>query len=161
MQRIVPFGVTVDPSGTQPVLLLKTTDADRFLPLSIGHGEAIAILSELDGRASPRPMTHDLMVRMLADLDAEITRVTVTEVRDRVFHALLTVRRGDTEREFDSRPSDALALAVRVGAPMYAADAVIEERAVAADLGEGADESVIEDFRRFLDDVSPEQFGSR
>lgn len=167
VQEIVPFGITLDPSGSQPILLLKTAGENRFLPLSVGQSEAVAILSELEGRPSQRPMTHDLMVRMLAELNAEILRVTVTEVRDSVFHALLTIRAGGAELEIDSRPSDALALAVRVGAPMFAADQVVEENAVEVELdGSGSgdqagaekDADTLADFRRFLDDVSPEDF---
>ena len=167
VHQIVPFGITLDPTGSQPILLLKTADDNRFLPVSVGQEEAMAILSKLEGRESPRPMTHDLMIGMLAELDAEIVRVTVTEVRDSVFHAALTVRASSGELEFDSRPSDALALAVRAGAPMYAADDVIEQNAVDVDVdtpGAGpqpeAEPDVVEDFKRFLDDVSPEEFGS-
>ncbi len=164
MQRIVPFGITIDPTGSQPILLLKTADDNRFLPVTVGQGEAMAILSKLEGREPVRPMTHDLIIGMLARLDAEIVRVTVTELRDDVFRAELIVRADERELEFDSRPSDALALAVRAGAPMYAADDVIAENAVDVDIADEGDEAateeqdVVEDFRRFLDDVTPEDF---
>ena len=163
VQRIVPFGITIDPTGSQPILLLKTAEDNRFLPVTVGQGEAMAILSKLEGREPARPMTHDLIIGMLAELDAEIVRVTVTELRDDVFRAELIVRADSRELEFDSRPSDALALAVRAGAPMYAADDVIAENAVDVDVaGASADPAdepdVVEDFRRFLDDVTPEDF---
>jgi bifunctional DNase/RNase len=167
VQRIVPFGITIDPTGSQPILLLKTAEDNRFLPVSVGQGEAMAILSKLEGREPARPMTHDLIIGMLAELDAEIVRVTVTELRDDVFRAALIVRADQREMEFDSRPSDALALAVRAGAPMYAEDDVIEENAVDVDLADDAEaetdagdaeQEVVEDFRRFLDDVTPEDF---
>jgi bifunctional DNase/RNase len=163
VQRIVPFGITIDPTGSQPILLLKTADDNRFLPVTVGQGEAMAILSKLEGREPARPMTHDLIIGMLARLDAEIVRVTVTELRDDVFRAELIVRADSRELEFDSRPSDALALAVRAGAPMYAADDVIAENAVDVDMSDepvAGDEEpdVVEDFRRFLDDVTPEDF---
>jgi bifunctional DNase/RNase len=167
VQRIVPFGITIDPTGSQPILLLKTADDNRFLPVTVGQGEAMAILSKLEGREPARPMTHDLIIGMLARLDAEIVRVTVTELRDDVFRAELIVRADSRELEFDSRPSDALALAVRAGAPMYAADDVIAENAVDVDIAEApagdggeteAEQEVVEDFRRFLDDVTPEDF---
>ncbi|MDX6556820.1 MAG: uncharacterized protein QOD86_3015 [Miltoncostaeaceae bacterium] len=168
VQRIVPFGITIDPAGSQPILLLKTAEDNRFLPVSVGQGEAMAIIAKLEGREPARPMTHDLMLGMLAELDAEIVRVTVTELRDDVFRAALVVRTPSREMEFDSRPSDALALAVRAGAPMYAEDDVIAENAVDVDLAGGTDgaeadgpadeQEVVEDFRRFLDDVTPEDF---
>ncbi len=163
MQRIVPFGITIDPTGSQPILLLKTAEDNRFLPVTVGQGEAMAILSKLEGREPARPMTHDLIIGMLAELDAEIVRVTVTELRDDVFRAELIVRADSREVEFDSRPSDALALAVRAGAPMYAADDVIAENAVDVDVADASadpadDGDVVEDFRRFLDDVTPEDF---
>ncbi len=165
VQRIVPFGITIDPTGSQPILLLKTADDNRFLPVTVGQGEAMAILSKLEGREPARPMTHDLIIGMLARLDAEIVRVTVTELRDDVFRAQLIVRADSRELEFDSRPSDALALAVRAGAPMYAADDVIAENAVDVDMADepavGDEEpDVVEDFRRFLDDVTPEDFAT-
>ena len=166
MQRIVPFGITIDPTGSQPILLLKTADDNRFLPVTVGQGEAMAILSQLEGREPARPMTHDLIIGMLQRLDAEIARVTVTELRDDVFRAELIVRADSRELEFDSRPSDALALAVRAGAPMYAADDVIAENAVDVDVADDAgdtdepagEQDVVADFRRFLDDVTPEDF---
>jgi bifunctional DNase/RNase len=127
VQRIVPFGITIDPTGSQPILLLKTAEDNRFLPVSVGQGEAMAILSKLEGREPARPMTHDLIIGMLAELDAEIVRVTVTELRDNTFYAAITILQDGSEIEIDSRPSDAIALAVRARAPVLVEDRVFDK----------------------------------
>ena len=107
------YGVSFDLVGKQPIVLLKTQDGNTFLPIWIGHPEAAAILMNLQGTEPPRPMTHDLATSIIASLDAEIRQVTVTELRDNTFHALITIVRNGTEIELDARTSDAIALALR------------------------------------------------
>ena len=109
---------------------MKTADGNKFLPIWIGHPEAAAILMKLQSQAAPRPMTHDLLSDMLEQLDAQITRITVTELRENTFYAQITVQQDGREIEVDSRPSDAIALAIRAEAPIFAADRVIEESAI-------------------------------
>ena len=138
--------------------LLKTADGNKFLPIWIGHPEAAAILMKLQGAATPRPMTHDLMADMLEQLDAEVTRITVTELRDNTFYASITVQQNGSEIEIDSRPSDAIAIAVRADAPIFAAEHVIEESAIEFEGEEVNEEEIVDEFRKFLDDVSPDQF---
>ena len=158
MQEMVIYGVSFDMVGKQPIVLLKTVEGSRFLPIWIGHAEAAAILMRLQGADSPRPMTHDLITDMLAELHAEVTRVTVTELRDNTFHALIGLRTEAAEVEIDSRPSDAIAVAVRAGAPIFAADAVLDENAIEFEHEpEDADE-MVEKFKEFLDQVTPEDF---
>ena len=124
------YGVSFDMVGKQPIVLLKTSDGNRFLPIWIGHPEAAAILMRLQGASTPRPMTHDLLMDLLEQLDAKCERVSVTELRDNTFYASITISVNGSEIEIDSRPSDAIALAVRCQAPIFAADDVIEESSI-------------------------------
>ena len=157
MTEMVIYGVSFDLVGKQPIVLLKTAESNKFLPIWIGHPEAAAILMKLQDATPPRPLTHDLLVNILGELDAEIVRVTVTELRDNTFHASITVAQNGTEVEIDSRSSDAIAVAVRVSAPIFAADSVIEESAIEFD-GEETEEEIVDEFKRFLEVVSAEDF---
>ena len=152
------YGVSFDLVGKQPIVLLKTAEGNRYLPIWIGHSEAAAILMKLQGAVAPRPLTHDLLVNMLGELDVDVVRVTVTELRENTFYALITLRCNGREVEIDSRPSDALALAVRTNAPIFAADKVIEESAIEFEHEVEDTEEVVEKFKEFLDSVSPEDF---
>lgn len=159
MQKMVIYGVSFDMVGKQPIVLLKTADGNKFLPIWIGHPEAAAILMKLQNADTPRPMTHDLVTEMLAQLEAKVVRIAVTELRENTFYALITVAVNGSEIEIDSRPSDAIALAVRAEAPIFAADSVIEESAIEFEHeGEVNEEEVVEEFKRFLDEVKPEDF---
>ena len=171
MREMTVYGVSFDLVGKQPIVLLKTQDGNTFLPIWIGHSEAAAILMNLQGTEPPRPMTHDLATSIIASLDAEIRQVTVTELRDSTFHALITIVRNGTEIELDARTSDAIALALRTDAKIFAADDVIEESGVEF---EGDEEEASrrltgqdsladldpDEFRRFLDTVSPDEFAA-
>ena len=155
------YGVSFDLVGKQPIVLLKTSEGNRFLPIWIGHSEAAAILMRIQGASTPRPMTHDLLTEMLGELGAEITRVAVTELRDNTFFASITLSvNGGTELEIDSRPSDALAIAVRSGAPIFAAEEVISESAIEFEHEVENEDEVVEKFKDFLDNVTPEDFAS-
>ena len=158
MQEMVIYGVSFDMVGKQPIVLLKTVAGNKFLPIWIGHAEAAAILMKLQGAQTPRPMTHDLVSEMLGELNAQVARITVTELRDNTFYALITLKATPGEIEIDSRPSDALALAVRANAPIFAADKVIEESAIEFEHEVEDTEQVVERFKEFLDTVSPEDF---
>jgi bifunctional DNase/RNase len=158
MQEMVIYGVSFDMVGKQPIVLLKTVHGNTFLPIWIGHAEAAAILMRLQGSDTPRPMTHDLVTQMLTELNAEVSRITVTELRDNTFYALITLRSPASEIEIDSRPSDAIALAVRSEAPIFAADAVIEESGIEFENEVEEADEVVERFKEFLDEVTPEDF---
>jgi uncharacterized protein len=158
MHEMVIYGVSFDLVGKQPIVLLKTADGNKFLPIWIGHPEAAAILMKLQGASTPRPMTHDLLSDMLEQLDAEVVRITVTELRENTFYASITVQQNGSEIEIDSRPSDAIAIAVRSDAPIFAAERVIEESAIEFEGEEVNEEEIVDEFRKFLDDVSPDQF---
>ena len=167
------YGVSFDLVGKQPIVLLKTADGNTFLPIWIGHPEAAAILMNLQGTEPPRPMTHDLATRSSRSLDAEIRQVTVTELRDSTFYARITLVRNGTEIELDARTSDAIALALRADAKIFAADEVIEESGVEfeGDEEEASRRSIEsqaesladldpDEFRRFLDTVTPDEFAA-
>jgi len=158
MQEMQIYGVSFDLVGKQPIVLLKTAEGNKFLPIWIGHPEAAAILMKLQGATTPRPMTHDLVTDMLGQLDAQVVRITVTELRESTFYAQITVAQDGTEIEVDSRPSDAIALAIRADAPIYVADRVIEESAIEFEGEEVNEEEIVTEFKKFLDNVSPEEF---
>ena len=152
------YGVSFDLVGKQPIVLLKTAEGNRYLPIWIGHPEAAAILVKLQGADAPRPLTHDLLVNILGELDVEVVRVTVTELRENAFHASITVGQNGSELEIDARSSDAIAVAVRAHAPIFAAEDVIEESAIEMEGDEVNEEEIVSEFRSFLDHVSAEDF---
>jgi bifunctional DNase/RNase len=171
MREMTVYGVSFDLVGKQPIVLLKTADDDKFIPVWIGHPEAASILMKLQGQEPPRPQTHDLLADVITQLDAEVVRVTVTELRESTFYASITLRRNGDEIDIDSRTSDAIALALRADAKIFAADDVVDESGIEFD-GDGeltearlapptplADLDPVE-FRRFLDTVTPEEFAS-
>lgn len=154
-------------AADQHVLLLAPVDPAlgprRALPVWIGSQEAASILAAVQGATPPRPLAHDLMVRMLVSLDAVVDRVEVTRLDGGTFYAevTLTDRRGTYV--IDARPSDAVALAARAGAALWVADDVFAEAAVddvlpEDDAEDESDEERIDEFRRFLDEVDPEDF---
>src|ERR1700684_4354120 len=157
---MVIYGVSFDMVGKQPIVLLKTADGNKFLPIWIGHPEAASILMKLQGATTPRPMTHDLLCDVLGELDVRCTQVAVTELRDNTFFAQITLQVAGRELEIDSRPSDAIALAVRVGAPIYAAEEVIADSAIEFEHEVEDTDDVVEKFKEFLDQVTPEDFAA-
>lgn len=153
MRELDVLGVRVEMPSSAPMLLLKETDGSRFLPIWIGAGEASSIANALEGVQPPRPLTHDLFATTLTRLGHADVRVMITAVTDGVFYAELVID-GET---ISARPSDAVALAVRLGIPVMCAEAVLDEAGVEGLEGE-PDE--VEKFRQFLDEVTPEDFES-
>jgi bifunctional DNase/RNase len=163
MQEMHIYGVSFDLVGKQPIVLLKTAEGNKFLPIWIGHPEAAAILMKLQSASTPRPMTHDLVTEMLEQLGAQVVRITVTELRENTFYAQITVQQDGSEVDIDSRPSDAIALAIRADAPIYAADEVIEESAIEFEGDEINQEDLekeVSKFKQFLDHVTPDEFAN-
>ena len=153
--------VSVDLVEKQPIVLVKTAEGNKFVPIWIGHPEAAAILMRLQGAATPRPMTHDLVAEILSQLQAQVVRITVTELRENTFYAEITVQQDGSEIQIDSRPSDAIALALRAEAPIFVADDVIEESAIefeGEEVSEEELESEVRKFRSFLENVTPDEF---
>ena len=160
MQEMHIYGVSFDLVGKQPIVLLKTAEGNKFLPIWIGHPEAAAILMKLQSASTPRPMTHDLVTDMLEQLDAQVIRITVTELKESTFYASITVQQNGSEVEIDSRPSDAIALAVRADAPIFVADEVIDDSAIEFNQEPEDSGEVIDEFKKCLENVSPEDFGN-
>jgi bifunctional DNase/RNase len=155
-------GVRVEiPANTPMVLLQETAGDQRLLPILIGGAEASAIHYALEGVQPPRPLTHDLFVTVLQTLDAQLDRVLVTEVRDHTFYAELHLTTPAGPKVVSSRPSDAIALAVRCGAPLFASEELLDEVGqLPAPEPEDEAEEIIDEFKDFIEHVNPEDFGS-
>jgi uncharacterized protein len=155
-------GVRVEiPANTPMVLLREQEGRHRLLPIYIGSPEASAIHYALEGVVPPRPLTHDLFLSTINELGAEVTSVVVTEMRDRTYFAEIHLRTSAGDKVISSRPSDAIALAVRCAAPLYASDELINEVGQEPPVEPEEDASeIIDEFKDFIDNVSPEDFGA-
>ncbi len=152
------IGVRVEMPSNQPIVLLKEIDGSRFLPIWVGAVEATAIAFAQQGVEPPRPLTHDLMNNLLELLDATLTAVHMTEIKDGVFYATMLLR--DSNRgqlTISARPSDAIALAVRSHSNILATQELLDEIGIEIPQGEGENQEV-EKFREFLDQINPEDF---
>jgi uncharacterized protein len=148
-------GVRVELPTNQPIILLRERDGERYLPIWIGAAEAAAIALSLQGVVTPRPMTHDLLKNILEALAVQVQKLVVTELRDSTFYASIEMQRAAESFEVSSRPSDAIALAVRMSIPIFASEEVLDEAAI---LIPGDEDEEVEKFREFLDNVTPEDF---
>lgn len=166
MKRVDIAGIALEASSGAPLVVLREQDEPhRLLPIFIGGVEASAIALAATGQAPPRPLTHDVMAALIDSLDGHLDAVEVTELTDGTFFASLNVSGPAGERRVDSRPSDAIALAVRAGAPVFVSESVLDEagslpdaEGAEAQLDEGAIDAAVESFRSFLDDVDPDAF---
>jgi len=155
--KMVVYGVSFD-ANRQPIVLLKAEEGGKYLPIWIGHPEAAAILMKLQNAELPRPMTHDLLANILTDLSTKLVRVLVTELKENTFYAVLQLATPDGEIDVDSRPSDAIALAVRTDAPIFAARDLLDASGVEFEQDPEDSEELVQEFRDFLDHVTPEDF---
>jgi bifunctional DNase/RNase len=153
-------GVRVEIPANTPMVLLQERDGEqRLLPIMIGGAEASAIHYALEGVEPPRPLTHDLFVNVLQALGVNLERVEVTEIRDHTFYAELHLSTPTGPQVVSSRPSDAIALAVRFGAPLFASDELLDEVGqVPAPEPEDEQEEIIDEFKDFLKTVNPDDF---
>lgn len=158
MIRLSLIGVRVEVPTNQPIVLLREEGGSRFLPIFIGSPEATAIVYALQGLETPRPMTHDLFKTVLDDLQVRLERVEITELSNGTFFAEIEFDKEGKKSRISSRPSDAIALAVRYGGdiPIFADEAVLEEAGVLFESDE--EEQEVAQFREFLDRVTPEDF---
>jgi uncharacterized protein len=158
--RMSIYGINLDLFSSSPIVILKVDDENRYLPIWIGQPEARSILMKLQNQEFSRPLTHDLAVNLVTELGGSMEKVTVTELRDSTFFATISVQIDGRTVEIDSRPSDAIALAVRSGAEIFAADEVIEEAAVVFEeaIEESPEEEVVDKFKDWMNRVSPEDF---
>ncbi|MGH2685562.1 MAG: bifunctional nuclease family protein [Actinomycetota bacterium] len=154
-------GVRVELPSNAPIVLLRETEGERrLLPIFIGGPEATAIAYALESVTPPRPQTHDLMKNLLDELSATVQRIVVTELVDHTFFAEIEIVSNGRLHKVSSRPSDAIALAVRVGTPIFASEAVLDEAGhIASEEAEEA-EDVVAEFREFIEKVNPEDFAS-
>lgn len=149
-------GVRVELPSNQPIVLLREQEGERFLPIWIGQPEAAAIALALQGIVTPRPMTHDLMKNILDEMAIQVNSIVITELREGTFFAVINMQRNGDAWEISSRPSDALALAVRLGCKIFASEDVLSEASILIPSGDDDDE--VEKFREFLENVTPEDF---
>ena len=149
------IGVRIELPANQPIVLLKEREGERYLPIWVGTTEATAIALALQGVPTPRPMTHDLLKNVLEELEILVDRIVITELRDGTFFAVIQMARNGTRYEVSSRPSDAIALAVRAEVPIFASEDVLTEASI---LIRDDEEQEVEKFRAFLDEVNPEDF---
>jgi uncharacterized protein len=163
--------VRIDQATNNPVVLLSLDDAESvsvpdrrvILPIFIGVTEAQAIRIGLEGRATPRPMTHDLLAAVIGATDHNIARVVITHMTENIFYADVVLQKGVEERTVSARPSDAIALAVRSGSPLFATRALFETHALPdpdAEAESGDPDELLDEFRQFLDDINPDDFNS-
>jgi bifunctional DNase/RNase len=158
IERVTIYGVSIDVASKQPIVLLKVEGKNRFLPIWIGHPEAAAILMKLQNAELPRPMTHDLLASVIERLSATVTAVVITELRENTFYALVRLEVKGREVQVDSRPSDAIALAVRTDSPIYVSTALMNANGIEFEQEIGDVEEIVKEFREFLDEVSPQDF---
>ena len=151
-------GLMIDPSSNTPIVILRDLESQRFLPIWIGVFEANAIALRLEGVDTPRPMTHDLLRSSLERLGAEIEKIVICDLKEKTFFARIHLSGGEEDHPvvLDSRPSDALALAVRAECPIFAMTSVLD-KAQASDITEEARDE--ERLKKWLEDVSPEDLG--
>jgi len=152
MQQLDVVGVRVETPSNQPIVLLREIEGERFLPIWIGAVEATAIAFAQQGVIPARPLTHDLMRDVVSALDHRLEAVRITALEAGVFYSVLVF---DGGAEVSARPSDAIALALRTGTPIYAAEEVLAEAGIPVPEQE---EDEVEKFREFLDQISPEDF---
>jgi bifunctional DNase/RNase len=152
------IGVRVEMPSNQPIVLLKEIDGSRFLPIWVGAVEATAIAFAQQGVEPPRPLTHDLMNNLLELLDATLTAVHMTEIKDGIFYATMLLRDSSGgQLTISARPSDAIALAVRSHSNILATQELLDEIGIEIPQGDGENQEV-EKFREFLDQINPEDF---
>ena len=149
-------GLMVDPVTNMPIIILRDQEGQRVLPIWVGVFEANAIALQIENIATPRPMTHDLLRNVIADLKAQVRKIVVSDLKENTFYALIYMTvNGDTVA-VDARPSDAIALALRVRAPIFVEDAVIES---AKSLDFTPDKADSERLQKWLESLNPEDLG--
>ena len=152
MREVEVVGVRVEMPSNSPIVLLREAEGERYLPIWIGAVEATAIAFAQQGVVPPRPLTHDLLKDVIEETGNTVREIRITEMRDNVFYATLALASGV---EVSARPSDSIALALRTGARIVCAEEILEESGIAVP---DEQEETVEQFREFLEQVSPEDF---
>jgi len=149
-------GLMLDPASNIPIVILRDPQSQLFLPIWIGVFEANAIALRMEGVTPPRPMTHDLLRSMLEHLGGSVQKIVISDLRESTFFAVIHVQQAEKTVEIDARPSDAIALALRVDAPLYVLRSVLD-KAQAVDLASDATDE--EKLKKWLEEISPEELG--
>ena len=157
---MVISGLTMDPVTNSPIVILKAVDGDETLPIWIGLLEATAIASEMEGIKFSRPMTHDLLKNMMDKVDVKVARIEVSDLKDNTYYAVIHLKQGEKEMSLDARPSDALAISLRVKAPIFVAEEVIKQSSRIDLKSEPQDKSEKgKKWQEILESLNPDDFG--
>jgi bifunctional DNase/RNase len=154
--RVEIKGLMLDPASNVPIVILRDTQSQLFLPIWIGVFEANAIALRIEGVEPPRPLTHDLLRLVLDQLGATVEKIVISDLRESTFFALIHLRHGESSVTVDARPSDAIALALRANAPIFVLRSVLD-KAQAADLATQVNDD--EKLKKWLEEISPEELG--
>ncbi len=149
-------GLMIDPITNMPIVILKDKEGDRVLPIWVGVFEANAIALQMENISTPRPMTHDLLRNILSEIEADVQRIVVCELKENTFYAMIYLDREGQTMAVDARPSDAIALALRTKAPIFVEDAVVES-AKGLDLSQDTTDS--ERLQKWLEGLNPDDLG--
>jgi hypothetical protein len=149
-------GIALDAQSRHPIVLLRDASERRQLPIYIGQDQARAIISALENQTPPRPLTHDLMVNMMEEWDMVLERIVIHSLQDNTFYAIMMMRQGEVKKEIDSRPSDAIAIALRTKSPIWVMEEVVADASMPVD--RDADEAERKAFRDFLSNLNPDDF---
>lgn len=152
-------GIALDAVSRNPVILLRDASERRALPIFISNEQARAIIVALENEESVRPMTHDLFANLLDDWELVLDRVVIHSLKDNTFYATMTLKQGEVTKELDSRPSDAISIALRMGAPIWVMEEVVADASIPVD--READEAEKEAFRDFVSNLSPSDFAQQ
>lgn len=160
LKPMVISGLTVDPLTNSPIVLLKEVEGQRILPIWIGLLEATAIASELEGIKFSRPMTHDLLKNIMGLMNVKVNRVEVCDLKNNTYFAVIHINHNGKEMSIDARPSDALAISLRMGAPIFVAEDVIKKSSQVEITAEPEDTSEQgKRWQEILEKLNPEDFG--
>lgn len=147
-------GIALDAVTRSPIVLLKDGSDRRALPIYIGQDQAKAIIGALENQRPPRPLTHDLMANLLETWEIELERIIIHSLQDNTFYAVLCLKKGEIKKEIDCRPSDAIAVALRMDSPIWVMEEVVADASIPVD--RDADEEERKAFREFLQNLSPD-----
>ncbi|MEM7795846.1 MAG: bifunctional nuclease family protein [Cyanobacteria bacterium P01_C01_bin.118] len=152
-------GIALDAVSRNPVILLRDESERRALPIFISNEQARAIIVALENEEPVRPMTHDLFSNLLDDWELALDRVVIHSLKDNTFYATMTLKQGEVTKELDARPSDAISIALRMGAPIWVMEEVVADASIPVD--READEAEKEAFRDFVSNLSPSDFAQQ
>ncbi|PSB61007.1 hypothetical protein C7B79_23605 [Chroococcidiopsis cubana CCALA 043] len=147
-------GIALDAVNRSPIVLLKDGKERRALPIYINQDQAKAIIGALENQKPPRPLTHDLIVNILEVWGMTLEKVVIHSIQDGTFYAVLCARQGEVKKEIDARPSDAIAIALRLNSPIWVMEEVVADASILVD--READEAELKAFREFLSNIRPE-----